>query len=108
MAATCPGSTTRVTVQHKGRRYRIERSSGVAAGTVREVWPGRGVIGSQRPWLGDRHAARPSWYAAVNPTAKPYGALAYQERLPSRRAAICWLLATSATLGLPPEEAPDA
>jgi hypothetical protein len=101
MAAT---SAETVTVQHEGRRYRIERTRGVLGpGTLREFWPGRGVIGSQRAWLGHRHAVRPTWYAAINPTGQPGRATARVEQLPSRRAAIRWLLATSAALGLPKE-----
>lgn len=103
MAARHASNTETVTVRHEGRRYRIERGPGLQAGTVREFWPGRGVIGSQRAWLGDRHAARPTWYAAVNPTGQPYRATVRKEQLRSRRAAIRWLLATSAALGLPRE-----
>ncbi len=93
------GSTETVSVRHEGRRYRIERTHDVLGpGTVREFWPGRGVIGSQSTWLGHRHAARPTWYAAVNPTGQPYRATVRDERLPSRRAAIRWLLAATSTL----------
>lgn len=96
--AADPSSTETRSVRHDGHRYRIERTRDVLGpGTVREFWPGRGVIGSQRTWLGHRHAARPTWYAAVNPTGQPYRATARQEQLPSRRAAIRWLLAASAT-----------
>jgi hypothetical protein len=42
-----------------------------------------------------------AWYAAVNPTGEPFKALTRVEGLSSRRAAIRWLLATSAALGLP-------
>jgi len=106
MAATDASCTETVTAQHEGRRYRIERGPGVTAGTVREFWPGRGLIGSQRVWLGDRHAARPTWYAAVNPTGQPYRATVREERLPSRRAAIRWLLARPRRRGcLMPETA---
>lgn len=95
-------STETVTVQHEGRRYRVERTRDVLGpGTVRELWPGRGVVGSERRWLGDRYATRPTWYAAVNPTGQPYCATARTEQVRSRRAAIRWLLTRSAALGLP-------
>lgn len=38
---------------------------------ISDHFPGIGVIGSYRKWLGHRHTARPYWYAAINPTGDP-------------------------------------
>jgi hypothetical protein len=105
MGAAHERAAETVTVQHEGRQYRIQRRPGLTTGTVREFWPGRGVVGSERAWLGHRHAARPTWYAAANPTGEPFKATARAEQLPSRRAAIRWLLAATTP---PPEETSDA
>lgn len=91
-----PARTETVVVTHEGQRYRIERTHDVAGpGTVKEYWPGRGIVCSERRWLGHRYAARLSWYAAINPTGEPFKATARAEDFPSRRAAIRWLLAHS-------------
>ncbi len=84
-----------VTVVHQGHRYRIRRRRSTVGGpgTVTETWPGRGVIGSYRRWLGHRHTKRLIWYAAVNLTGQPYAATRRVDELPSRRAAVRWLLA---------------
>ena len=84
-----------VTVVHEGRRYRIRRRPSTIGGpgTVAECWPGRGVIGSYRRWLGHDYTQRLLWYAAVNPTGQPYQASRRVDEMPSRRAAIRWLLA---------------
>jgi hypothetical protein len=58
-----------VTLTYRGRRHRVYRTAEPAgAGTVKEYWPGRGVIGSNRKWLGHRYTERLYWWAAVNPT----------------------------------------
>lgn len=90
-----------VLVTVAGRRYRIQRRTGEhGPGTVTEFWPGHGFISSHRRWLGDRHARQVTWSAAVNPTGAPFHATARTEGLPSRRAAITWLL----TRTTPPTE----
>lgn len=87
------GSGERVTVRHGGCRYRVVRTRNVnGRGTVQEFWRGHGVLGSEKRWLGGRYAACLSWYAAVNPTGKPFVAGARVTGLPSRRAAVRWLL----------------
>ncbi|MHA6629152.1 hypothetical protein ACU61A_27270 [Pseudonocardia sichuanensis] len=87
-----------VEVRFAGRRYRIERRPGVTGpDSVSEFWPGRGVVGSYRRWLGHRHSARLTWYAAVNPTGEPFSATEKSGDLPSRRAAITWLLTHAPT-----------
>jgi hypothetical protein len=50
------------------------------------------VIGSYRRWLGHDYTKHLIWYAAVNPTGAPYQASRRVDDLPSRRAAIRWLL----------------
>jgi hypothetical protein len=82
-----------VIVTFASRRYRIWRRPGLQPGTVSEFWPGRGVVGSERRWLGSDWVKHPTWYAAINPTGEPWKATGQVEDLPSRRAAIRWLLA---------------
>ncbi len=86
-----------VTVVHDGRRYRIRRRPSTVGGpgAVAECWPGRGVVGSYRRWLGHDYTQRLRWYAAINPTGAPYAASRRVDELPSRRAAIRWLLANT-------------
>ncbi len=94
MAAGRERTTETITVRYEGRRYQIERTHGAfGPGTVREYWPGHGLIGSEKRWLGDRFAAQSLWYAAVNPSGEPFRATARREQFRSRRAAIRWLLA---------------
>jgi hypothetical protein len=89
---------TVVVVTFEGRRYRIERRPGVSgAGSTSEFWPGRGVVGSYRRWLGHRYSTRLIWYSAVNPTGQSFVATAQSGDLPSRRAAITWLLTHAPT-----------
>ncbi len=96
MAARRESTTETITVRHEGRRYQIERTrDAFGPETVREYWPGYGLIGSERRWLGDRFAAQLAWYAAVNPSGEPFRATARRERFRSRRAAIRWLLAAT-------------
>jgi hypothetical protein len=91
------GAGEPVEVTFEGHRYWIERRPGVGGpGSTSELWPGRGVVGSYRRWLGHRHSARLTWYAAINPTGEPFAATSRAEDLPSRRAAITWLLAHTA------------
>lgn len=90
-----PSAVEHVTVTHAGRRYRIERSAGYVDGTVTERFPGRGLIGSERAWRGHTWAKGVTWYAAVNPDLRPGGATSKAEGLPSRRAAVAWLLANA-------------
>lgn len=93
-----PAGARTVHVTVAGHRYRIERRPGTdGPGTVTEFWPGHGLISSHRRWLGDRHARRVTWSAAVNPTGTAFHATAHTEGLPSRRAAITWLLAHTTT-----------
>jgi hypothetical protein len=67
-------------------------------GLVRaEFWPGRGVVGSYRHWLGHAYSKRLFWCAAINPTGDPFAATARVDELPSRRAAIEWLLTNTET-----------
>lgn len=88
----------RVTVRHGGSRYRVVRTRNVnGRGTVQEFWHGYGLIGSEKRWIGGRYAARLRWYAAVNPAGKPFAASARVKDLPSRRAAVRWLLAQKPT-----------
>jgi hypothetical protein len=84
-----------VVVTAEGRRYRIERHDGLPD-TVTEYWPGRGVVSSERAWLGHDFAKRVTWYAAIKPTGEPFKATERVEDLPSRRAAIRWLLSRTA------------
>lgn len=87
------------TVTHRGRRYRIYRSpdrTPAVAGITSEYWPGHGVIGSYRAWLGHTYSECLCWYAALNPTGKPGQASRTVEQLRSRRAAIDWLIAHTA------------
>lgn len=86
-----------MTVVHRGLRYRIQRRDSTVGGpgTVTEYWPRRGVIGSYRRWLGHDYTKRLIWYAAVNSTGEPYAASRRVDDLPSRRAAVRWLLAES-------------
>jgi len=79
-----------VTGTHEGQRYRVERTPDVN---------GRGTM--QQYWLGDRLAARLSWYAAVNPSRMPGEATARVKGLRSRRAAVRWLPANT-TPPVPP------
>ena len=84
-----------ITVHHQGQTYRIERSTtnqNDPAGSIHEYWEGHGVIGSHRKWLGHRYTRRLYWYAAINPTGQPYKATRRANDLPTRRAAITWLL----------------
>jgi len=88
-----------VTGTHEGQRYRVERTPDVnGRGTMQQYWPG---VGSERAWLGDRLAARLSWYAAVNPSRMPGEATARVKGLRSRRAAVRWLPANT-TPPVPP------
>ena len=86
-----------ITVQHQGQNYRIQRSTDQddPDGFIQEYWEGHGVIGSDRKWLGHRYTRRLYWYAAVNPTGQPYKATHRANNLPTRRAAITWLLDNS-------------
>ncbi len=103
MTAWGPSAAT-VTMTHEGLRYHVEPTPDAnGRGTVQEYWPGYGVVGSERAWLGDRLAARLSWYAAVNPSRMPGEATARVEGLRSRRAAVRWLLANT-TPPVPPVE----
>jgi hypothetical protein len=86
------------TVTYQGRRYQIKRKydSGRPCSGY-EFWPGRGVIGSYRKWLGHKHSEHRYWYAASNPTGKPYSARERVEDLRSRRAALDWLFQHTST-----------
>lgn len=82
-----------ITITHAGKRYRVQRSDGLQDGTETIRFPGVGLVGSTRRWMGHTWAVHPKWYAAVNPTLQPGGVTRKAEGLPSRRAAISWLLA---------------
>jgi hypothetical protein len=62
-----------------------------------EFWPGCGVVGSERRWLGSDWVKHPP--GTINPTGEPRQATGRAEDLPSRRAAIRWLLGHSITAG---------
>ncbi|MBA3339345.1 MAG: hypothetical protein H0T54_06320 [Geodermatophilaceae bacterium] len=85
----------KITVRHHGQRYRVDRDIAGQDGLTHEYWPQRGVIGSHRKWLGHRYTRRLYWYAAVNPAGQPYQATSRANDLPTRRAAITWLLDNS-------------
>ncbi|MFC5996742.1 hypothetical protein ACFQE5_21265 [Pseudonocardia hispaniensis] len=88
------GLGEQLTVRHGGCLYRIvRRRDANGQGTVQEFWRGHGVVGSEKRWLGGRYTARLSWYAAVNPAGRAGAARCRTEGLPSRRAAVSWLLA---------------
>jgi hypothetical protein len=82
-----------LTVIFEGTRYRILRRPGLVERTVEERWPGRGIVASERLWLGYDYSERLRWYAAINPACEPFRALERVDNLTSRRAAIRWLLA---------------
>jgi hypothetical protein len=56
---------------YRRRRYLIERRAGYAPDTIVETFPGIGLVGSDRRWLGGRWATRATWWAARNPSGQP-------------------------------------
>jgi len=91
---------------HEGLQYQVENTADAnGRGTVQQYWPRYGVVGSERAWLGDRLAARLSWYTAVNPSRMLRKASARVEGLRSRRAAVRWLLVNTTPPVPPGDEA---
>lgn len=79
-----------IKLQHAGRCYWVERT--VRPSGVLEHWIGIGYVGCVRRKAHEGNAEGTRWWAAQNPSGKPYKATARMEGLPSRRQAVAWLL----------------
>ncbi|MBL8927076.1 MAG: hypothetical protein JNM77_12675 [Pseudonocardia sp.] len=86
-------STTEIVVTIDGKRQRITRTPGPQDGTVVERWPDRGLVFSERAWLGTHWAKSLRWSAAINAGGRPFEATERAEGFTSRRAAVRWLIA---------------